>query len=454
MEIYRSILKEKKYLKKCKVELKQIPSNNEYAVINIYNDVEYQTVFGFGGAFTESAAYNFSCMSDQNKQKVLKAYFDKECGLGYTLGRTHINSCDFSLNEYTYVQENDENLSSFDIEREYKYVIPFIQKAQEIAKEKLNIFSSPWSPPAYMKDSKRVNKGGKILDEYKPLWAKYYAKYIQEFSKANIDIFAVTIQNEPNARQSWESCEYTPEEEKDFLKNYLIPTFKTEGLDDKKFIIWDHNKERVYDRAKAILSDEEVIDKVFAVGHHWYSGTHFDSLRLVYEKFHKNSFSTEICATIDSSFENTAERYAVEMCENFNNYDIAECDWNLLLSTNGGPYHSRNCKTVADINVTHDSTDGGCAAPILYDKEKDELIFTPIYYYIAHFSKFVKRGAIRIATTKWTEELNVCAFKNPNGEIVVVLINTTDKDLPAVLRFNDKFSEINVLGHSIMTVLL
>ncbi len=456
MKVYKTNTQTNIHFQEETVEKGNHWSGAEGGVINIFDEVEYQEVLGFGGAFTESAAYNYSLMDDKTKERFMKAYFDDEEGIAYNFGRTHINSCDFAVDIYNYVQDGDKTLETFDISRDKKYIIPFLKDALKYAKEDIFLFASPWSPPAYMKDNNSVLKGGKVLEEYKETWALYYAKYIKAYKEEGIDIKAISIQNEPNARQTWESCSYTAEDEADFIEKYIIPVFDREGLSDIKIIIWDHNKERVYDRAKKTLSNPKVNEKVWAVGHHWYSGDHFDGLRIVYEQLKKPLISSENCGSIKEKVQdgglNLAERYGKEIAENFNNYDIAYCDWNLMLNQNGGPYHNRTATTNAIPGVVFDDVEGGCFAPILYDADKNSIELTPVYYYIGHFSKFVKKGAKRIAYSKYTDDLTVGAFKNPDGEIVVVVMNTSDIQLPAIIRNNDTCTKVDIEAHSIATI--
>ena len=255
--------------------------------------------------------------------------------------------------------------------------------------------------------------------------------------------------------QTWESCYYTAEDERDFVLDYLIPTFDEEGLLDVKIIIWDHNKERVYDRAKTILDNEKVRKRVWAVGHHWYSGDHYDGLTLVHEQLHKPNILTEFCASVrmTQSVLSLAERYAKEICECINHYCIGICDWNLLLDSFGGPYHDRFRPGTDAIGVSYEEMGAGCYSPIMLDEKEKKFILTPIYYYIGHFSKFVKRGAIRIAVTKYTEDLYASAFINPDGETLAVVMNPMDKEMDAVLRINGECTGITIAPHSIFTVI-
>ena len=427
----------------------------EVAVVNIFDKIEYQEILGFGGAFTESSAYNYSLLTDENKKRFMEMYFDREKGIGYNFGRTHINSCDFSLDIYSYVKKGDKILETFDISRDKKYIIPFIKDTLHYCNDELVLFSSPWSPPEYMKDNQSVIGGGKLLEDYKKVWALYYAKYIKAFADNGIKISALSVQNEPMAKQTWESCNYSAQEEKEFLEKYLIPTLNKENLSDVKIILWDHNKERIYDRTEEILKDnKELSDRIWAVGHHWYTGDHFDGLRLVHEQFGKPLICTEFCCSLADDLIQSAERYAKEICGNFNNFEIASCDWNLLLNDKGGPFHNRSKTTVAVPGVVFDDVSGGCLAPVLRNSETNELIFTPIYYYIGHFSKYLKRGAKRIAITRYTDALDVCAFRNPNGEIVCVILNSSNLNLPVNIRIKDTVTEIQINAHTIKTFLL
>ena len=426
----------------------------ERAVVNVYDDIQYQTVLGFGAAVTESSAYNYSLMSDADKKRFLELYYSREKGIGYNFGRTCIGSCDFGLDIYSYVADGDMTLDSFTVERDKKYVLPMLKDILAYCDQEIVLFASPWSPPAYMKDNESYIKGGKLKEECKRLWALYFAKYIQAYAAEGVTISAISVQNEPLAIQTWESCQYSPEDERTFIEHYLAPVLEQEGLGHIKLIIWDHNKERVYDRAKKVFASPAVRDRVWAVGHHWYSGDHYDAPRLVYEQFGKMLISTEICGGIDDDPLLLAERYGREISGNFGGFMGAFCDWNILLDQNGGPFHNRNARDVVVNGVVLETKSSGCHAPILYNTETHQLQVTPIYYYIGHFSKFVQRGACRVATTKFSRKLQVCGFRNPDGSLVVVIQNDDAKELPVNLRHDDVVTQLTVEGHSITTVIL
>ena len=454
MRYFKTVPSQKIYLQEQTVETGNVPSTKEQGVVNVFDEVEYQEIIGFGGSFTDSAAYNYAQLTDDQKKTFLEAYFSKDKGIGYNFGRTHINSCDFSVELYSYVQDGDKDLSTFNIDRDRKYIIPFVKDALQYCREELVLFASPWSPPAYMKENESAFGGGCLKEEYKAVWAKYYAKYIKAMAEEGITISAISVQNEPNAKQTWESCSYSPEQEREFIETYLAPALDSEGLSHIKIIVWDHNKERVYDRSKKIFQSETVKNRVWGVGHHWYSGDHFDGLRLVHEQFGKTLISTEICGSINEDAAQLAQRYGKEIIGDFNNFTAAFCDWNLLLSEKGGPFHNRNAETVACGGVVFEDKSAGCHAPVLFDTENQQLVFTPIYYYIGHFSKYVQVGAKRVATTKYCEPIDTVAFKNPDGSIVLVVMNTFDQTLPIVIRHKGICTMVELESHAIATILL
>lgn len=440
--VYETLPAKEQYFKEIKLGYGESDESIEDNILNIFDEVKYQEILGFGGAFTEATAYNYSLLNEDMKKEFLKKYFDRKDGIGYSFGRTHIGSCDFSLDAYSYVEEGDMTLESFNIDRDKKYIIPLIKDAMQVCNDELVLMASPWSPPAYMKTNKNVLEGGVLDDEYKKLWAFYYTKYIKAYREEGIFIKAISIQNEPKATQTWESCVWSMEQERDFIRNDLVPVLESEGLSDIKIIIWDHNKERVYERARDILSDKKVEEHVWAVGHHWYSGEHFEGLSMVHEQLHKPNICTEFCVG-DYGFgvplEN-AEKYAKHICENLNHYMIASCDWNMLLDEDGGPYHHR--------------VSGGCNAPVRIDSKSGKLEYTTVYYYIGHFSKFVQRGAKRIGLTKFSDEIYACAFINPDKTIATVVMNPTDKDQTIVLRHHKNNTTYVSPSHSIATIVL
>src|SRR5205809_3416760 len=231
---------------------------------------KFQKLIGIGGALTDASAETFYKIPAASQQELLKAYYDTVNGIGYTLARTNINSCDFSSDSYTYVADNDADLKTFNVAHDEKYKIPFIKEVQKAANGKLNLFVSPWSPPAWMEDNNDMLHGGKLKEEFKQSWANYYVKFIKTYESQGIPVWGLTVQNEPTAKQTWESCIYSAEDERDFIKNYLGPTLAKDGLGNKHLICWDHNRDLIYQRASTILSDADAAKYVWGIGFHWY----------------------------------------------------------------------------------------------------------------------------------------------------------------------------------------
>jgi glucosylceramidase len=209
----------------------------------------FQTILGIGGALTDAAAETFGKLPPARQRELLDAYFDPDKGIGYTLGRTNIHSCDFSSSSYTYVGEGDRELKSFSVDHDRQFRIPFIKRAMTAARGTLTLFSSPWSPPAFMKTNNDMLHGGQLRPEFARSWATYFARFIKAYEREGIRIWGTTVQNEPMATQTWESCIYSAEDERDFLKDHLGPTLKREGLGDRKIIVWDHNRDLIYQRS-------------------------------------------------------------------------------------------------------------------------------------------------------------------------------------------------------------
>jgi len=180
------------------------PDEN-YPTVMVDLDKTFQTIEGFGGAFTDASANNFAKLSEGEQDKFLKACFDHREGNGYTLCRTTIHSCDYSAEMYTYDDvEGDKELKHFSIEPDRNYRIPFIKRALETAKGDLKIYASPWSPPAWMKTNNNMLYGGKLKPEYLQTWADYFVKYVKAYAAEGIPIWGLTVQNEALATQVWE----------------------------------------------------------------------------------------------------------------------------------------------------------------------------------------------------------------------------------------------------------
>lgn len=414
----------------------------EKLVVNLYPQVKYQEFEGFGGAFTDSAGYVYSKMSKEQQDYMLNAYYGED-GLGYNIGRLHFDSCDFSLKHYEAVSDkNDTDLSTFTLEDSHKHMIPLVTDAQKVFGGEIPMMAAPWSPPAFMKTSNERNFGGKLLPEYRELYADYLCKYIEEMRKAGVNLVRLTTQNEPIAVQTWDSCIYTGPEEKEFIRDFLYPALQKHNLEDVELFVWDHNKERVFERACETI-DEETDHMIAGIAFHWYSGDHFEALDLVKEKFpDKKMVQSEACIEYQhfdpTDFLSNAQKYAHDIIGDLNGGMTGFYDWNLVLDQEGGPNHVKNF----------------CDAPFLYNLETGELEERASYSYIGHFSKFIKQGAKRIGYSRYTQDIQVTAFENPNGEISAVFLNTQKEDIPVSIRVQGAISHIELPAESITTLTL
>lgn len=416
-------------------------AERENQLINLYPHIKYQSLEGFGGALTDSAGYIYSLMNEEHQTEMIKQYFGKD-NMKYSLVRIPIDSCDFSLEHYEAdSDEEDEMFENFSFERVEKYIIPLLDAVEKEYGEKIDIMLSPWSPPVYMKTNGERNHGGKLKAEYMERWANYICRYIEEYKNRGYSVTKLTMQNEPKAVQPWDSCVYTAKEQRAFLKDYMWPALVAHKLDDIEIYIWDHNKERAFEWAETII-DEETSHMVAGIAFHWYSGDHFEALQMIKEKYpDKKLLLSEACIEYSKfaagDYLNNAQKYAHDMIGNLNNGMNTFIDWNIVLDEIGGPNHVGNF----------------CDAPYLYDTKNEKLIESNICGHLWHFSHFLEVGATRIGMTRYTDELEVTAFQNKDN-ISVVILNRTDKELPAYIRLNDNCAEILVEPKSISTAVI
>ena len=406
----------------------------------------FQPFIGIGGALTDAAAETFAKLPAARQDELIAAYYSADRGIGYTLARTNIHSCDFSSESYTYVTEGDKDLTSFSIAHDVRYRIPLIKRAMAAAGNRLKLFASPWSPPAYMKDNNDMLHGGHLRPEFYRAWALYYTKFIKSYRQAGVPIWGITVQNEPMATQTWESCVYQATDERDFVKNYLGPAMVEQGLRDVNVMVWDHNRDLILQRAQTILDDPAAAKYVWGVAFHWYEdwsgGTQmYDNVALVHQLYPtKHLLFTE---GTPANFDSTAygrwslgEAYGRSMIHDFNSGTEGWTDWNILLDERGGPNHVGNF----------------CFAPIHADTRTGTLIYTNSYYYIGHFSKFIRPGARRIVASPSRSMLLTTGFVNDDGTVIVVVMNPTAQGGPYNLTVGGASVEITTRPHSIQTV--
>lgn len=456
-------------------KLKQITefeSGQKEAIIKLLPEDKYQTITGFGGSFTESSASLLNRLSKANRDKVIQAYFGED-GARYSLTRTHMNSCDFSLTNYSYAAvEGDNDLEHFSIEEDRDDIIPMIKDAMAVSKDGFKILSSPWTAPPWMKDNNSW-VGGKLLPEYYATWALFFSKYIDAYKAEEIDIWGVTVENEPLGNgNNWESMHFTAEEMTAFVSNHLGPGLEANGKGNIKILGYDQNRDHLKDWVDVMFQDEASSKYYDGTAIHWYASTYEvfpEVLQYAHQKApNKYIIQSEACADSEIpkwqddqwywSKESTdwgwdwapedqkylhpkyapVNRYARDIIGCLNNWVDGWVDWNMVLDKQGGPNWFKNW----------------CLAPVIVDPDQDEVYFTPIYYTLTHFSKFIRPGATRIGFENSDESLMVTAAKNIDGSIAVVVFNEGDIAKHFTLSLHEKKIDISISEKAIQTIII
>ena len=413
------------------------PGESENRVVNLYPEAEYQRLFGFGGAITDSAAWVYAQMSPEQKKQMMEAYFSPK-RMHYQMVRIPIDSCDFSVEQYEAWRSSD----SLDFSRVEKYILPMLRDAEAAAGRKLPLMLAPWSPPAHMKTTDIRHLGGKLRAECRQDYAEYLCRYLEEYRSRGFLVAALSIQNEPKAVQTWDSCVYTAQEEKAFLRDFLWPALQRHGFGDLEIYLWDHNKERVYEWMRDII-DDTTDPMVTGAAFHWYSGDHFEALDLCRQRFpDKKLILSESCIEFskfdaDDHF-GAASLFAHEMLGDLNHGICFFGDWNLLLDEEGGPNYVGNY----------------CLAPFLFDTKKKQLLPQLLQQYMEHFSRTLVPGSVRIGMSRYAEGVEVTAWKRPDGSLALVLLNKGEQEAPVVVRLNDQEAALLLMPRSISSAVI
>jgi len=456
-----------------KLSPKTIQTVSEQALqINILPDRTFQTITGFGGSFTQSTAYLLAHLSEANRDKILQAYFGPD-GARYSLTRTHINSCDFSLYQYAYdTIPGDTNLTHFSIAEDEKLLIPMIKAAQKVSKDGFHIIASPWTAPPWMKDNQKW-VGGKLLPEYYQTWALYFSRYFKAYQKHNINFWGITVENEPHGNgNNWESMLFSPKEMTDFVEFHLGPRLEKDGYGNIKILGYDQNRDGLKEWVDEMYRSPGSSKYYAGTAIHWYESTfdYFgDALQYAHKKAPgKHLINTEACidaevpAWKDDSWYWSKEatdwgwdwapenqkhlhpkyvpvfRYARDIIGCLNHHVDGWIDWNMVLDRQGGPNWFKNW----------------CTAPVVVDTTANEVYVTPLYYTLAHFSKFIRPGAVRVGFQNSDPDLMSTATRNPDGSIAVVLFNPTDTDREVALNLHGNSVGTRISAKAIQTILI
>ena len=448
------------------------PKGQDAIDIKLLPGEKFQTIIGFGGSFTEASAYLLNELSAESRDRILTAYFSEE-GARYSLTRTHMNSCDFSLGNYSYAPvEGDRELRHFSIEEDRDDIIPMIKDAMAKSKDGFKILSSPWTAPPWMKDN-RDYRGGRLLPEYYDSWALFFSKYIDAYKSEGIDIWGFTVENEPlGNNNNWESMHFSPEEMTVFVRDYLGPKLEKDGH-DVKILGYDQNRGEELNSWIDVMFENEASARYYdGTAIHWYASTydHFPaSLQYAHSKApDKWLIQSEACVdaevpvwkedswywskeATDWGWDWAPEdqkslhpkyvpvfRYARDMIGCMNNWVNGWIDWNMVLDKQGGPNWFKNW----------------CVAPVIVDPETDEVYFTPLYYTMAHFSRFIRPGATRIGFEQADKTLLLTAAENPDGSVVVVVLNQDSASRKIRLFLGDDSAAFPIDGKAIQTIII
>jgi len=418
------------------------PAAGHAARLFVDTSRRFQAIEGFGGAFTEAAAVTWQALPPAAREQLLADYFDPQRGHGYTLCRVHMNSCDFALGNYAHVEQPDDfALTSFSIERDRQALLPFIRAALAAARGPVKLLASPWSPPPWMKTNGEMNHGGRLRPECRAAWAQCFVRFIRAYEAEGVPIWGVTVQNEPMARQRWDSCLYSAEEERDFVRDHLGPALHSAGLAHVKIVIWDHNRDLMVERASVVYRDADAAKFVWGTGFHWYGADHFDHVQLVHDAWpDKALLFTEGCQEGGphiGSWE-VGERYARSLINDLNRWTVGWIDWNLLLDERGGPNHVGNF----------------CSAPILADRAQGTLMHQSAYWVLGHFSRFIRPGARRVLCASSRADIEATAFRNGDGEVAAVALNRHAHPVGMQFTVDGADWAIDLPPHSLSTLVL
>lgn len=463
---------------------------------------QHQRLEGFGASFTESSAWNLACLPAAMRDEVLARLFSPDSGMGFTLARTHINSCDFSLGHYSYVEPGDLALASFSIApdkagftgQENDQVmgielddpgfdlLPLIEAARAIPGADIRIVASPWSPPSWMKAGEHAEMtGGRLRRDadadgrliYYDAWARYLVAYVEAYADQGVPLWALTPQNEPGHAEHarWDTCFWSPEWQREFVADYLGPGLVTAGLLDPdnleaglQLFVFDHNKADALASVPVILDDPAAARFVRGIAIHWYAinlGGTADYRADVLDELGRRYPDKAILHT-ESSIDIHAEdpvgqywdpdnqdwtggrftpfsQYAVDIITDLNHGAVGYIEWCMVLSNSGGPNPYDNFNS----------------APVLVDPQRDTVLYTPLYYLLGHFSRYIRPGAVRLGMgPDLPDGVHATAARNPDGSIAVIVFNDNTEPAAFTVEVEGESVSSIIASDSVQTLLV
>jgi glucosylceramidase len=411
-------------------------SSAGFTTIEVDDTEIYQTIDGFGFALTGGSAILINSMDQEARNNLLNELFNvDENSISVSYLRISIGASDLSDRVFSYndlpVGDTDPKMKRFSIEPEKKDLIPVLKQILEINPE-IKILGSPWSPPVWMKTNGK-SKGGSLKPEFYDAYALYFVKYIQGMEAEGIRIDAITIQNEPLHPGNNPSMFMPANEQADFIKKSLGPAFEKAGI-DTKIIIYDHNPNRV-DYPIQVLNESDARRYIDGTAFHMYEGKVEDISEVQKAHPDKNLYFTEQWVGAPGNFPN-------------------DLRWHVRTLIIGA---TRNwCRNVIEWNLAADPqqdphTEGGCTECLgAVTIDGNSVTRNPAYYIIAHASKFVNPGSVRIKSNT-PENLPNVAFKTPDGKIVLIVLNDSEESYSFQVNYRDKSIKATINSGSVAT---
>ncbi|MFO8145145.1 MAG: glycoside hydrolase family 30 beta sandwich domain-containing protein [Candidatus Syntrophosphaera sp.] len=493
-------------------------------VVRIYPEILKQTIDGIGTSFTESSAFVLAHLEKEKRRDVMGRIFGMQ-GANFSLTRTHMGACDFSVKgKYSYADvPGDTTLDSFSIapdkqgfdpaefpgiKDETFDLLPMIKEALEIKGRQsdsgLRIISSAWTAPAWMKDIETwyipgspennwQGTGGSLKEKYVPVYADYILAYLDAYRAEGVDIWGLTPVNEPHGNNGqWESMNFSPESQNDFIKNHLGPRLKTSAHADINLLIYDQNRDGLEHWTDVIFADPETVPYLYGAAVHWYESTFkvyedvfdrvhdkFPDLTILHtegciddlgkdppggvtdpegfkesnwfdnDEFWWNKTATDWAYSVtwegvvvdDHPMYTPVHRYARNIIVSLDHWLTGWIDWNIVLDRYGGPNHVGNF----------------CGAPIMIDTASQHVYYTPIYYVLAQFSRTIRPGDQAVQTELvrdglGKDDLHACATLNEDGILSVQLLNTTETPIAYNLQIGLDHAALRIAANSVQTV--
>ena len=496
----------------------------EGIVLQVFPDSVKQTIDGIGTSFTESSAFVLAHLEPEDRMQVMENIYGEE-GANFSLTRTHIGACDFAVDgKYSYAEQaGDTELKAFSIKRDTEGfstsdypgikdsaydLLPMIQEALKIKQSQddseLRIIASAWTAPAWMKDIEMYYQpmtaennwqgtGGTLKPEYVSTYADYLIRYLDAYKAAGVNIWGLTPVNEPHGNNGqWESMNFSPESQSEFVQKYLGPGLRKGGFGNAKLLIYDQNRDGMEDWSDVLYPADAEEKYIYGMAVHWYEST-FKVYEEVFDRVHAKFpdytiIHTEGCiddlgkpappectdpagrtesgwfnndefwwtpsasdwayavpwageAVKDHPLYTPVHRYARNIIVSLDHWATGWVDWNIVLDQQGGPNHANNF----------------CGAPIMIDTESRDVYYTPIYSVLAQFSRTIRPGDKALQTQASTaglnaDDLHFCATVNDTGLMSVQVLNTSAAPIQYKLQIAGEFAHLSIPENSVQTV--